>query len=294
MESSPLRAIIIASFLSTFIKSHYDNKRKGKIMTLKHLKTDQIKRRQNNDRFIKNYESSKYPGMFVTADIVVLTLDAFYNPCILLIQRQSKNNYEAGLWAVPGGFVGINESSKDAAVRELQEETGIENVHIEQFATFDEPDRDRRSRVISVAYMAFVPMTSLDNMKGQDDAADAKLFKISKDKDNRLILENNTDGFYITKDDLGFDHAKIIKTALSRLDNRFTYTEDIFEFVKDKEAFTSNELIKIWKAMTNEEIDPANFRRDVVQKYLDNGIIEDTGEKTTLFSKRPATVYIKV
>lgn len=260
---------------------------------LTHIKTDQEKRKRNNDLFVSSYDSSKYSGMFVTADIVILTLNAECNLCILLIQRQAKNNYEAGLWAIPGGFVKMDESSQEAAIRELQEETGIKNVHIEQFGTFDDPKRDGRARIISVAYMAFVPMARLDEIKGSDDAQDAKLFEIKRNENQQLILVNEKYHFYITGSDLGFDHEKIINTAINRLDRRFAYTEDIFEFIKNKNAFTASELRKVWESMTGEKQDIANFRRDIIQKYLDNGTIEDTGKRTTEFSKRPAAIYKK-
>lgn len=273
--------------------SSSDFKKLLNAINVKHLERDQEKRKENNIAFAEKYDASKYTGIFATADIVVFTLDADYNLCLLLIQRKDTDNYEAGIWALPGGFIETNESSYDAAVRELQEETGITNIHIEQFGTFDDPKRDLRSRIISIAHMAFVPMEKLGEIKGSDDAQAANLFAIRNTKDNELFLINENKQFYITESDLGFDHKQIIKTALKRLSDRFAYTKDIFEFVKDKNAFTATELKKIWGSVTDETIDSGNFRRDVIQKYLDKHVIEDTGKKTAEFSKRPATIYKK-
>src|SRR3569833_2777861 len=146
-----------------------------------------------------NYAVSKYERPSVTVDIVILTLRE-KRLHILLIQRKAWP-FE-GAWAIPGGFVRMDESLHNAARRELQEETGVLDVPLEQLHTFGEPGRDPRTRVITVAYTALIPS-------------------------EKIVLEPATDaaaaGWYPIDDlprDIAFDHAKIIDYALRSLRRR--------------------------------------------------------------------------
>lgn len=133
-----------------------------------------------------------YPRPAVTTDVLLITQD---NPRkILLIQR--RNHPYIGKWALPGGFVDMNEDLKAAALRELNEETGIKGVEIEQFQTFGAVDRDPRHRTISVVYSGIVKDEI--KCKGRDDAADARWFEI-----NDLP-------------ELAFDHDEILKSFLKK------------------------------------------------------------------------------
>ncbi len=138
----------------------------------------------------------KYPHPAVTVDCVIFGLDEGEEPKILLIKR-SKEPFK-GDWALPGGFVNIDENLEQAAQRELQEETGITKVALEQLYTFGEVDRDPRERIISVAYSGLVRIAD-QPLKSSSDAAAADWFPLD----------------YIPS--LAFDHRKIIKMALSRL-----------------------------------------------------------------------------
>ena len=132
--------------------------------------------------------SYDYPHPAVTVDIAIFTI-ADDRLQILLIQRGSPP-FE-GMWALPGGFVGMHESLRRAAWRELREETGVRAAHLEQLGAFGRPGRDPRERVISVAYHALVPAGRLD-INAASDARDARLF------DADALPE------------LAFDHARII------------------------------------------------------------------------------------
>jgi 8-oxo-dGTP diphosphatase len=135
-----------------------------------------------------------YPRPMVTVDVVIVTTDA--KPRVLLIRR--KNEPFAGRWAIPGGFVDMDESLEAAARRELREETGIRATRLSQLHTFGDPGRDPRGRVISVVYLARVNGTRL-NPKAADDAADVGWHKLSRPPQ------------------LAFDHAKILACARRRL-----------------------------------------------------------------------------
>lgn len=134
----------------------------------------------------------KYPRMLVTVDTLVFLKDGSNPYKILLIQR--KNSPFQNRFALPGGFVDMNELLKDAATRELQEETGLKGIDLKQLNTFDKIDRDPRDRNICVAYYGFTTPNN-SQIKGADDAENAEW----------VDLENLPD--------LAFDHLDIINKA---------------------------------------------------------------------------------
>src|ERR1041384_7677854 len=143
----------------------------------------------------------EYPRPALTVDCVVFGFDEGELK-VLLIQRELPPF--RGKWAFPGGFVRIDETLEEAARRELQEETGLTKVFLEQLYTFGDLDRDPRERVVSVAYYALVKLSD-HRAKAAIDAADAEWLPISK----------------VPK--LAFDHADILETALSRLKSKVRY-----------------------------------------------------------------------
>ena len=137
----------------------------------------------------------KYPRPAVTADCVVITKEA--EPKVLLIQR-GIDPYK-GCWAFPGGFMNMDETTEQCAIRELEEETGLKISNLHQIGAYSKVDRDPRGRTITVAYLAIV--NSPLDVKGQDDAANAAWFPI-----NALPT-------------LAFDHADIMADAIKLLHN---------------------------------------------------------------------------
>lgn len=138
--------------------------------------------------------SYKYPHPAITADCVVFAVDDEMSH-VLLVQR--KNEPEKGKWAFPGGFMNIDETTEQAAKRELKEETGLEVDEVMQVGVFDSVDRDPRERVVSVAYL-----TALDHLpaiNAGDDASLAKWFRIDE------------------MPELAFDHQDIFHAALTKL-----------------------------------------------------------------------------
>lgn len=115
-----------------------------------------------------------YPRPAVTVDIILITKDEL--PRILLIQR--KHAPFKGTWALPGGFLDMDEDLQTAALRELQEETHIENIILKQFKTYGAVHRDPRGRTVSVVFYAFVE-NEMEAIAG-DDASEAKWFKINE------------------------------------------------------------------------------------------------------------------
>src|SRR5215469_9882887 len=143
----------------------------------------------------------QYPRAALTVDCVVFGFDEGEMK-VLLIERGLEPF--KGRWALPGGFVRVDETLDEAARRELVEETGLKNVFLEQLYTFGEVERDPRERVVSIAYYALVKLAD-HRAKAATDAANAQWFPISK----------------LPK--LAFDHAEILDTALTRLKSKVRY-----------------------------------------------------------------------
>lgn len=240
---------------------------------------------EEEKKFLENYDASKYERPSLTTDIVIFTLDNDDDLNILLIKRGTfpyKNK-----WAIPGGFLNVGtESLEEAAARELKEETNVDNVFLNQLYTFSNPKRDPRTTVISVAYTALVPKNKLD-IKAGDDAADAALFKIKYDV-NGIIFSN--DKITISEEDLAFDHAEIIKMAITRLRNRIDYEDDAFNLLKDKNEFTILELKKIYETIKNKSLDLPNFRKAFLRDYVGSGRVVALDKKAVSKGK-PAALF---
>lgn len=203
----------------------------------------------------------KYPHPSVTADCVIFGFDGTKLQ-VLLIERGIEP-YK-GQWAFPGGFVNIDESCEDGALRELQEETGLTGVYIEQFHTFSHPKRDPRERVITVAYYALV---RLQDVKAGDDAARAAWFALDE------IPQ------------LAFDHDLILREALRRLRERIHFEPVGFELLPEK--FTMKQLQNLYEAILDVRFDRANFAK----KMLHFNILRQLDEKVWTTPKREALLY---
>ena len=205
----------------------------------------------------------EFPRPALTTDIVVFTLrENRLN--VLLIQRGEPPF--AGMWALPGGFVNIDEALEDAAQRELTEETGLQKTYLEQLYTYGEPDRDPRGRVVTVAYFALIAADAPFQAGGGSDATRAAWQTIE------------------ALPPLAFDHAEIIAYAVRRLRYKLEYTAAGFELLP--EEFTLTELQTTYEIILGEKLDKRNFRR----RILEAGIIEQTPRMRT-GEGRPARLY---
>ena len=182
----------------------------------------------------------QYPRAALTVDCVVFGFGAGELK-VLLIQRAQEPFKKK--WALPGGFVRVSETLDNAARRELAEETGLENVFLEQLYTFGMVNRDPRERVVSVANYALVKLSD-HKAKAATDAANAEWFPISK----------------LPK--LAFDHAEIVATALARLQGKVRYQPIGFELLPPK--FTLSELQHLYEAILETGLDKRNFRKKVL------------------------------
>src|SRR4030043_1622240 len=187
----------------------------------------------------KTYDAGKYAKPSVTVDIIIFTVKNDELK-VLLVKRKSWPF--KGSWAIPGGFVGMEESLEAAAQRELMEETGVRDVYLEQLYTFGEPKRDPRTRVITAAYYALI---SSDNLKleAATDVTNVKWQSVDE----------------IPK--LAFDHNEILDYALQRIRNKIEYTNIAFQLLPDK--FTLTELQKVYEIILGRKLDKRNFRKKV-------------------------------
>ena len=205
----------------------------------------------------------EYPHPAVTTDIVIFTVKSEKLE-VLLIRR--KLEPFKGQWALPGGFLDMNESLSRCARRELEEETGIKNVYLEQLYTFGEVDRDPRERVISVVYYALTPIGNQTIAAG-DDAAEVQWHDI---------------------DDLpplAFDHEKIITMARQRLSAKMEYSTIGLQLMPRE--FTLSQLQKVYEATTATPRDKRNFRKWILSLDL----LDETGAMKSDGPHRPAKLY---
>ena len=210
-----------------------------------------------------HYDASKYDRPSVTVDVVILSLRQ-KDLQVLLVKRRSWP-YE-GMWAIPGGFVNMDESLETAAKRELQEETGVQDVYLEQLYTFGDPGRDPRTRVITVVYFALLDSERLQ-VRAASDAGDVGWFSV------------------YGLPPLAFDHEKILEYALNRLRGKLEYTTIAFSLLP--EQFTLRELQRVYEIILHRKLDKRNFRK----KTTATGILEDTGAKKMEGTHRPARLY---
>ncbi len=198
----------------------------------------------------------------VTVDIVIFTIKG-KELKVLLVKRKIEPYKDR--WAIPGGFVKINESLEEAAKRELEEETGVKDVYLEQLYTFGDPKRDPRGRVITVSYIALVNSENI-KLNAKTDASDAQWFPLLK------------------MPQVAFDHKSILEYAFKRLRWKFEYTPVAFSLLPKK--FTMTQLQNIYQIVFNKKFDKRNFRK----KILNLNILKEE-EIDRNVSHRPPKLY---
>lgn len=207
----------------------------------------------------------QYPHPAVTVDAVVFGYDEA-DLKVLLIQRALDPH--RGKWALPGGFINMDEDLETAVRRELTEETGLTRLYLEQLYTFGAPGRDPRERVISVAYYALVKLADhAGDLRAASDARKAAWFPVA------------------SLPSLAFDHADILDSAFTRLKGKIRYEPVGFELLPQK--FPLSELQRLYEALLGQALDKRNFRK----KILGMGLLADTGELQQDVAHRAARLY---
>lgn len=278
------------------------------------------------EEFLRNYNADKYKKPSVTVDMVLFTVvdgeKENYRKLpgkvlkVLMVKRG--NHPYIGQWALPGGFVSIDESLDAAAYRELKEETNIENVYMEQLYTWGDINRDPRTRVISCSYMSLLDTSKL-NIKAGDDADDARWFTVknslleqkktvgengySLQEIFRLDLTGENEKLYavikvtrtvengvsravrqvIESNGIAFDHGKVIQYGIERLRNKIKYTDIVFNLMP--EYFSLTELQQVYEVILDKELLKAGFRRKI------SGMVMETNQQTRDAGHRPSKLY---
>ncbi|QDV82092.1 NUDIX hydrolase [Planctomycetes bacterium TBK1r] len=205
----------------------------------------------------------EFPRPALTVDCVVFGLDE-PDLKVLLIRRELEPY--RGKWALPGGFVHVDESLDDSAKRELREETGLEKVFLEQLYTYGDVDRDPRERVVTVAYYALVRLSD-HRVVAATDARDAAWFGVHD----------------VPR--LAFDHDRILNAAYQRLQNKVRYEPIGFELLPRK--FTLRQLQRLYEIILDRSLDKRNFRK----KILGMDVLEELDEVETDVAHRAARLY---
>ncbi len=276
--------------------------------------------------FLKTYDASKYERPSVTVDMLIFTVTdeekknyrKLPEKVLRLLMIKRGDHPYIGQWALPGGFVNMDESMDEAARRELMEETNIDNIYMEQLYTWGDVGRDPRTRILSTSYMSLVDSGVLD-VKANDDADDAKWFTVScklyqeqktvtqggyiLQRVFKLNLINDEDSLSatikiektvenrvtkITREiveakGIAFDHAKIIEYGIERLRNKIEYTDIAFNLMP--ELFTLTELQKVYEIILDTFLLKANFRRKI------SGMVVETNEYTKDAGHRPSKLF---
>jgi len=238
--------------------------------------------------YLEQYDPSAYDRPSVTVHILLFTVEKGELK-LLLIRRDTMPFY--GKWAIPGGFLHMEESAEEAAVRRIREEAGVENVHLEQLYTFSDVNRDPRMRVISIAYFAAVPRGKLGFAAGAETSA-AELFSVHGEitgGKEELTLTGES-GAVLEPGDLAFDHWSIIRTAVQRMRGKIDYTDLAFGFLADQGAFTLYELRLVFEAILDRSLDVGNFRRTIKREYEKPGRIQELEMEKGAVG-RPAMLY---
>ncbi|MET4647273.1 8-oxo-dGTP diphosphatase [Streptomyces atratus] len=240
------------------------------------------------DHGMPPYDPSTFPPFAVTVDLVVLTVRR-HALCALVVRR-GESPFQ-GRWALPGGFVKIDEDLGAAAARELAEETGLcahdpaapavgNGAHLEQLATYGDPKRDPRMRVVSVAHLALAP--DLPAPRAGGDANSARWAPV----DDLLGPEGGYGREGEQQAPLAFDHAQILADGVERARSKIEYSSLATAFCPP--AFTVGELRRVYEAVWGVVLDPRNFHRKVTGTP---GFLVPSGGTTTRQGGRPAQLF---
>ena len=232
----------------------------------------------------------EYPRAALTTDCVVFGFDG-EKLNILLVQRgvdPFKNS-----WALPGGFIKMDETTEECAARELEEETGISGVFMRQIKTFSTLNRDPRGRVITIAYYALMNPHHFSrvSVRGGDDVTDAGWFPVEN------VLADTS---------LAFDHHEIIETAIEKLRQEIRHYPIAFELLDT--YFTIKQLQTVYESILSKKFDRGNFHKKMVgraesstvdekgtktrkEQRKNTGVLIDSGEVVSGVKHKPAKIY---
>jgi 8-oxo-dGTP diphosphatase len=230
--------------------------------------------------FLRQYDASRYERCSVAVDVSLLAVRD--GKLVTWLVRRAEHPHR-GRWSLPGGFVRMRESPHDAAARVLADKSGVRNVYLEQLYSFGAPDRDPRTRVISVAHYALVDVRRLSALaQERGDGVCIAALEIPWEEETggpveSLLCEQRLK--------LAFDHAEQLGMAVKRLRGKLAYAPIGFQLLP--EQFTLRDLQLVHEAVLDRALNKDSFRR----KMLSSGQLEATGEYQSDVDHRPAEMY---
>jgi 8-oxo-dGTP diphosphatase len=230
--------------------------------------------------FLEDYDAAEFHHPSVAVDVAAMTTAG--GSLHVLLVRRSEHPHK-GRWALAGGFVGMRESLDAAASRVLEAKAGLRGIFLEQLYTFGAPDRDPRTRIISVAYYALVVADRLRKAcRGREDVLLAGLTVSGKGEEVRHVRALDAEGSEIP---LAFDHAGILGMVVKRLRGKLDYAPIGFQLLSER--FTLRQLQEVHEAVLDRRLNKDSFRRSVVASRL----VAPTGETEMDVPYRPAELY---
>ncbi len=229
--------------------------------------------------FLASYDAAAYPHPSVTVDVVLFSVSE--GALHTLVLRRAEHPFK-GSWALPGGFVGIDESLEAAALRVLRQKCAVTDVYLEQLSTFGRPDRDPRTRVISVAYYALV---DIERFRAHQRTDALRVGRVV------VAWEGETGGLAQLVDEhdrtipLAFDHGEILGAAVKRIRGKLNYAPIGFQLLPER--FTLLELQQVHETVLGRSLNKDSFRR----RMLASGELRATGQMQSGVEHRPAELY---
>jgi 8-oxo-dGTP diphosphatase len=212
--------------------------------------------RRRGQKAPKGYDPNDFPQFAVTVDVVILTI---VDETLQVVLVRRRDEPYRGLWALPGGFKRPDESLKDAASRELREETGVEAAdYLSEFGAYGDPGRDPRMNVVTVGFLAV--LRDVGELTADTDAESARLWPVADVFGGGM--------------ELAFDHAKILRDAVERARRDLETTSLAKAFVGP--TFTLKSLRNVFEAVWETELDAANFHRTMTRSA---GLVTPTGQR---------------
>jgi 8-oxo-dGTP diphosphatase len=232
--------------------------------------------------FLASYDASVFARPSVTVDVVLFTVHK--GALFTLVVRRTEHPYK-GRWALPGGFVAIDEGLGAAAARVLRTKCSLDKVYLEQLGTFGEPKRDPRTRVISVAYYALVDArrfeTSLKRAGEGENVMGKVIVPWAGEEGGPVHLHDERDNPM----PLAFDHEDILGLAVKRIRGKLDYAPIGYQLLPER--FTLLELQEVHQTVLGRTLNKDSFRR----RMLASGDLASTGEMQSGVEHRPAELY---
>lgn len=234
----------------------------------------------NEAEFLQDYDPHGFERPSVTVDLVLVSI-VDGKAAALLMQRAEHPYLSA--WALPGGFVRIDESLDAAAHRVLATKARMSGAYVEQLYTFGAVERDPRTRIISVAYCALLaPDRFAAALREAPELTLAELVVPWPGETGGAVEARSTNGETLR---LAFDHAEMLGLAMLRLRGKLDYSDVAFALLPER--FTLRALQDVHEAIVGRPLNKPAFRR----RMLDTGRLEATGEREAGTSFRPAELF---